>query len=377
MDWGRDTLICTRGMIAAGDVEEYYEGRGLLKDTAGILQAFARFEDNGTLPNMIHGDDAANRETSDAPLWLFTAVEDFCAKTGDDEFLDIAPPGSNRAMKDILVAIAEGYIKGTPNGIIVDTDSCLVYSPSHFTWMDTNYPAGTPREGYPIEIQALWFAAVSFLAKITDDERWQQTADKVKASIIQYYVQGGRQYLSDCLHTQGFKPASRAQADDALRSNQLLAVTLGAVDDRELAEGIVHSSEQLLVPGAIRSLADRHVAFPLPVHGMSGNLLNDPHRPFWPHYEGDEDTRRKPAYHNGTAWTWPFPSWSEAYYMLYGEKGEETAKAVLASSKYMLNRGCIGHIPEIIDGSYPHSQRGCDAQAWGVTELYRVWKLLN
>jgi starch synthase (maltosyl-transferring) len=38
----------------------------------------------------------------------------------------------------------------------MDADSALIWSPSHFTWMDTNFPAGTPREGYPVEIQALW-----------------------------------------------------------------------------------------------------------------------------------------------------------------------------------------------------------------------------
>ena len=40
----------------------------------------------------------------------------------------------------------------------------------------------------------------------------------------------------------------------------------------------------------------------------------------------------------------------------------------------MLNEGCLGQIPEILDGDAPHTQRGCDAQAWGVTEALRVWK---
>jgi len=39
--------------------------------------------------------------------------------------------------------------------------------------------------------------------------------------------------------------------------------------------------------------------------------------------------------------------------------------------------GCLGHLPEILDGDAPHAARGCDAQAWGVTEALRVWKLLN
>jgi glycogen debranching enzyme len=42
-----------------------------------------------------------------------------------------------------------------------------------------------------------------------------------------------------------------------------------------------------------------------------------------------------------------------------------------------MNEGCVGHLPEILDGDAPHSQRGCDAQAWSVTEALRVWKLLH
>ncbi|MBU0545068.1 MAG: hypothetical protein KKH97_07005, partial [Proteobacteria bacterium] len=35
------------------------------------------------------------------------------------------------------------------------------------------------------------------------------------------------------------------------------------------------------------------------------------------------------------------------------------------------------HIPEILDGDYPHKSRGCDAQAWGASEALRVWIKLN
>ena len=30
-----------------------------------------------------------------------------------------------------------------------------------------------------------------------------------------------------------------------------------------------------------------------------------------------------------------------------------------------------------LDGDAPHTGRGCDAQAWGLSEYYRVWKLLH
>ena len=70
-------------------------------------------------------------------------------------------------------SIAFGYLNGTPNGIRMDPASALVWSPSHFTWMDTNYPAGTPREGYPVEIQALWIRLLRQLEPDRFQRRWE------------------------------------------------------------------------------------------------------------------------------------------------------------------------------------------------------------
>ena len=158
LDWGRDTLIALRGIISAGFISEAEE----------ILKQFARFEKNGTLPNMIRGNDQSNRDTSDAPLWFFVACSDLINSTGSKNFINEDCGG--RTISTVLKSIVDNYIKGTPNGIKMDAESGLIFSPSHFTWMDTNHPAGTPREGYPIEIQALWFSALDFYYKISNDE---------------------------------------------------------------------------------------------------------------------------------------------------------------------------------------------------------------
>ena len=105
--------------------------------------------------------------------------------------------------------------------------------------------------------------------------------------------------------------------------------------------------------------------------------MNDPAHPYWGRYEGDEDTRRKPAYHNGTAWTWPFPSYAEALIMEYGESAYTTAKALIASGIELMKNDCAGQLPEIMDGDSPHYGRGCDAQAWGISEFLRVAILTN
>ena len=354
LDWGRDTFIVLRGAIADGMVGPATE----------VARKFAAFADRGTLPNMICGSDASNRDTSDAPLWFCVVVSDLIDATKRD-----IPD-----LRKTAIAILRGYLDGTPNGIRVDPGSSLVYSPAHFTWMDTNWPAGTPREGYPVEIQALWIHALDFAASVDKNGPWAGLAARARESLNRFFNLPRRDFFSDCLHSSGgFAPAVECTPDDHLRPNQLFAVTLGAVEsDSQAALKIVTSSERLLVPGAIRTLAPGHVDFELPIRARDGRLLNDPSRPYWGRYNGDEDTRRKPAYHNGTAWPWPFPSYCEALCAVYGESAREAARSLLASALPLLENGCIGHLPEITDGDAPHTGRGCDAQAWSASEFLRV-----
>ena len=370
LDWGRDTLIAARGLLSAAEFHN---------DVAEILMQFASFAENGTIPNMISGGNASNRDTSDAPLWLFRAVADYCKETGKVDFLT-KQIGQKGTLLDILSDLADGYAKGTPNGICMDPESGLIYSPPHFTWMDTNYPAGTPREGYPIEIQALWYNALKLLAQHerTEAKRAARAAmaEKVRTNVLRYYLTP-EGWLSDCLHGAKGIPAAKAVADDHLRPNQLFAITLGLVDSPDVCKAILEATSELLIPGAIRTLADRDVQFPLPVRDRNGALLNNPTHPYCGRYEGDEDTRRKVAYHNGTAWPWVFPSWPEAYYMTYGVAGSRTAISVLSSMTLLMDGGYITQLAEILDGDYPHTLRGCGAQAWSITEFYRVWTLLH
>ncbi|MFZ0482775.1 MAG: amylo-alpha-1,6-glucosidase [Desulfobacterales bacterium] len=367
LDWGRDALIFVRGLIAAGKTDE----------TRDIIKLFGQYEADGTIPNMIQGENAKNRDTSDAPLWYCVACDELLKFEKSDALLEMQC--GNRTVRRILLSIGHAYMTGTSNGIRMDPESGLIFSPSHFTWMDTNFPAGTPREGYPIEIQALWYATLSLLARIDpsgDNGHWERKAIQVQSSILEHYILKDEAHLADCLHAGPGVPASQAEPDDALRPNQLLAVTLGAVSDVDICRKVVAACEELLIPGAIRSLADRPVRRPLIIE-HHGKMMNDPDHPYQGIYIGDEDTKRKPAYHNGTAWTWMFPSYCEAWIKAYGIKGKKTALDWLASCAGLVSNGCIGHVPEILDGDFPHLQRGCEAQAWGVSEIVRVWKLIE
>ena len=131
-----------------------------------------------------------------------------------------------------------------------------------------------------------------------------------------------------------------------------LWLALGVLDDPSILE----ATQPLLVPGGMRSLA-------------AGDPL------YKGAYTGDEDTSRKPAYHNGTVWAWVFPIYAEAMARLDPSR-RSAALALLSGAVENINAGCVAHESEIADGDSPHAQKGCTAQAWSVSELLRVWRAL-
>ncbi len=367
LDWGRDSLIAVRGLIAAGRLEE----------AQAVVGLFASHERDGTIPNAIFGDNDSNRETSDAPLWLALAIGELAAKLGDG-FYAQKVSGVSRTYLSVVKSIGKNYCDGTPTGIRMDAGSCLIFSPVHFTWMDTNHPAGTQREGYPIEIQALWIHLLAQLDKLEPSGEWELRMAKAGQSFVDLFWNEERGWLADCLLAKPGQPAGQARADENLRCNILIAVSLGVVSGQIARANVDAAARYLLIPGAVRSLAPLPALTPHEVH-HNGKRLNNPASPYWGRYEGDEDTRRKPAYHNGTAWSWFLPQFCEALVRAWPSDPDaaEAAKCYLGSVASLMSEGCLGQVPEILDGDAPHDQRGCDAQAWGVSESLRVWHLLN
>jgi glycogen debranching enzyme len=368
LDWGRDTLIVCRGLLAAG------HGPAV----ADILHTFAALEDQGTLPNMLGADHTGDRDTSDAPLWLAVACEEAAASLGPDFFQSLA---GDRTVRQVLADLGQHLRQGARNGVRMDPASGLLWSPAHFSWMDTRYPMGTPREGYPVEIQGLWLRLLRLLDRLevpSPGEPWATTASRVEASLDAFWL-ADRGWFADVLLAGPGVGAREALPADHLRPNQLSLIALGLVRGDRARRAVAACARHLLVPGALRSLAPLPVSVPLPIPAPWGGTLNDPARPYWGRYDGDEDTRRKPAYHNGTAWVWQLPILCEALMLAWPEDpaARATARAWLGSLVPLLDSGCLGQLPELLDGDAPHTPRGCDAQAWSLSEALRVWQLLD
>ena len=174
----------------------------------------------------------------------------------------------------------------------------LVWSPSHH--LDGyQLPCRDWREGYLIEIQALWIRLLEQLHQLDScqsgsssskgsesaidtrcpDGSWGQWAKKARDHVERLFWIEEKQWPADLLIAPSGTPAGEALRDQALRSNALWAVTLGCLKGERAQATVRAAQRHLVVPGALRSLAPLPTIPPLPIHGHHGGLLNDPSNP--------------------------------------------------------------------------------------------------
>ncbi len=342
-DWGRDTMIALRGLCVTTK---------RLATARQILTAFAEHADQGMLPNRFpDSDEKPEYNTVDATLWYFRAIE---------AYVDVAPDGSElvRELWPVLRDIVDCHNRGTRYGIGVDPSDGLLRSGEpgvQLTWMDAKVGdwVVTPRMGKPVEINALWYAALRAMGRFARTqgepaEPYDEQADRVRAS-FQQFVRPDGQGLYDVLAPEG--------PDPAIRCNQTFAVS---------------EAPDLLSDEQARSVVDTAEKHLWTRVGMRTLAPSDP--AYRPRYEGGP-LERDGTYHQGTVWPWPIGSFVEAHYRVYGDAAK--ARALLAPLAECLTDDCVGNLAEVYDGDAPHRPNGCPAQAWSVAEVLRAWCLLR
>lgn len=343
-DWGRDTMIALPGLTLT-------TGR---YDTAKrILLAFARYLDQGMLPNRFpDAGEAPEYNTVDATLWYVEAVRALLEHTGDYEFV-------RTQLYAKLLEIIDWHERGTRYGIHVDDDGLLHAGEAgvQLTWMDAKIGdwVVTPRTGKPVEIQALWYNALCVLSDLAaefgdaaNQQRCAQLAARAKASFNQVFWNEEAGCLYDVVNG--------SERDASIRPNQIFAVSLPhTLLASEHAQQVVAVVErELLTPFGLRSLAPNDLRY-------------------IPHYTGDIPSRDG-AYHQGTVWAWLLGPFITAYLKVNQNRADarEQAKLWLSAFDEHLREAGLGQVSEIFDAEAPHTPRGCVAQAWSVAELLRV-----
>jgi len=342
-DWGRDTMIALRGLtLATGRAE-------VAKD---VLETFARFVDQGMLPNRFpDGDSPPEYNTVDATLWYFDAIRLYVERTKDTAFAEAIWP--------VLTDIISWHDKGTRYGIGVDPDDGLLSAgvPGvQLTWMDAKVGdwVVTPRQGKCVEINALWLNALSTMALLAPHAGasaapWTERSARVSTSF-------GRFFNSELGYCYDVLDGPEGN-DPSLRPNQLFAVSL--------ADSPLSDEQQ-------RSVVDACAAALVTGHGVRSLAPN--HTDYVGHYGGDSRSRDG-SYHQGTVWGWLLGPFALAHYRVYGDA--ELAKSFVQPLIDQLDAHGLGSLAEIFDGEPPHVGRGCPAQAWSVAETLWAWRLLG
>jgi predicted glycogen debranching enzyme len=342
-DWGRDTMISLEGLTL---------NTGRHQEAGYILRTFAHYVRDGLIPNYFpDGRNEGVYHTADATLWFYHAIDRYLRATGDRETLGALLP----TLRDILTH----HRRGTRFGIGVDpADGLLRQGASGYqlTWMDAKVDGWvvTPRRGKAVEINALWYNALSLMAgwlreagDKAEARRADDDADHAYASFNRRFWNESAGYLFDVIDGE--------HGDDpACRPNQLLAIALPhPVLDRARWEPVLEVvRERLLTPFGLRSLAPGHPDYK-------------------PYYDGDLRARDA-AYHQGTVWAWLIGPYIDAWLKVHPEDCSG-ARGLLDGLIAHLGEAGVGSISEIFDAETPFTPRGCIAQAWSVAEVLRCW----
>jgi len=348
-DWGRDTMIALSGLTRA---------TGRYDSANRILRTFARFVDNGMLPNVFPGTgEKPDYNTVDAALWYIEAWRAYIDASGDSDALhDVFP---------VLESIIAAHLKGMRYGIVVDAEDGLLRAGEpgvQLTWMDAKVGdwVVTPRIGKPVEINALWYNALCIMADFATamdvdaggyaDASPYQALARHAASSFNKFIRSDRMGLLDVIDGPN-------GADDSIRPNQILAVSLphSPLDRRTQQHVVSICGSALLTSYGLRSLAPGHADY----HA---------------HYGGGV-LQRDGCYHQGTVWGWLLGHYALAEYRVTGDTA--LALSRLEPMADHLNDAALGTISEIFDGDPPHTPRGAPAQAWSVACTLEAWWRLS
>ncbi|HCC71416.1 MAG TPA: amylo-alpha-1,6-glucosidase [Bacteroidales bacterium] len=337
--WGRDTFISLPGLTLS---------RGDLKTCREILDTQTGKMKDGLFPNMGKtGDYAFN--SVDAPLWFIWAVQQYINAGGKD--------GWNKYGQTVI-QIINTYTRGTSFNIGMHENG-LIYAGEEgkaLTWMDAVTSAGpvTPRMGYNVEINALWYNALCFAKenmKKDNDKNIQdliyELPERVKENFLKYFWDEEMGYLADYVEADGSR-------NMYVRPNMLIAASLQyTMLDRSMIKSILDIAErELLTCRGLRTLSPKN-----------------------PHYKGiyrGNQDERDEAYHQGTVWPWLIGPYAEAYLRLYGEKGVKKTSTLIKRFEEVMDEHGVSSISEVYDGDPPHLPGGSISQAWSVAEILRI-----
>ena len=221
------------------------------------------------------------------------------------------------------------------------------------TWMnatENGWPI-TPRTGYVVEINALWYNAMRFTAELM-----REAGKEIGADLMEYQAEISRDafvktfwngfylddYVVDNYHNKEVRP------------NQIWAVGLPytPLDKKQMKAVVDICTRELLTPRGLRTLSPK-----------SGD--------YRPVYIGGQLERDR-NFHNGPVWPNTIAAYSRAYMTVYKHSGLSFMQRMLVGFEVEMSELCIGTLNELYDGNPPYKGHGGMSYAPSVAAVISV-----
>jgi len=338
--WGRDTFIALPGVTLT---------QGGLESCREVIDTMVREMHDGLFPNM-----GSAYNSVDAPLWFFWTLQALEKHVGADEIWK----SYGHAMKDVLAAFRRGigdHIRVHDNMLIWASNPRLA-----MTWMDAVVDGKpvTGRDGYQVEINALWYNAICYTLALARKHRdnafvheWKEAPDRIKEAFNELFWYPQEEYLADYVDERG--------QNTFIRPNQIIACSLpyGMLSDDRKLSVISVVRRHLLTPKGLRTLSPRNPLY-------EGRC------------EGNQPTRDR-AYHQGTVWPWLLEHYVKACFDIKGKEFCNEAVEIVKNFEEDISDNGLASISEIYDGDPPYNARGTISQAWSVGAILRINEMIE
>ncbi len=326
--------------------------QGDLKNFEAVLQTNLKRLRNGLLPK--YTGQEGFFDAADAPLLVFCALQKLAKFKSPKEIWTTY----GLYLKEILTHYRVGTdfnIRMLDNGLISAKQEGVA-----LTWMD-DYKDGIPvtqRGGLAVEINAMWYNAVSFaleLANASGDKAFIKEWKELPALIAESFLSNF--WCDECGQLADY--IDEGYADWSVRPNMLLAASQELSPLSRAQKKLILSEvrNKLLTPAGIRTLSPEDTSY----KGSSG--------------EREEDFSE--AAHQGTVYPYLIYPFIKTYLEVHKAGGFSFAKNCLEGFKNEMSENCIGTLSEAYEGNPPHTAKGSISQAWNVAGVIMAYDLIE
>ena len=325
---------------------------------AGHAKMFDEIMNRGevALREFMNAERATTRlaevDAPDVLLWAVWAIQQYALIMG----VDVAAERYGNLVYDII-----SYIRRQQHPNLKVHDNGLLFTNGKerpATWMnavENGWPI-TPRTGYVVEINALWYNALKFAAELATEQKNENQADLFD---YQAGLSGNSLVAKFWNGTYLYDYVDGDYCNVEVRPNMLFAVSLpySALDRKQQKSVVDIVTRELLTVKGLRSIS--------PKSGM-----------YRPEYIGGELERDR-NYHNGPIWPWTTAAFVEAYLKVYKMSGLSFVMRMMAGFEPEMKELTLGSLSELYDGNPPFRGHGAMSFAMSIAEVLRASSIIH